>query len=81
MFHLNKSGAYFDMKEQLKASIVQIVRERFKKRSPFAGKSEIQLFMSEIYVYLMDEMHYVLNEVAFLTAPLSSNLDLTFRSY
>lgn len=63
MFHLNKSGAYFNMKEQLKASVVHIVREKFKKRSPFAVKSELQLFMSEIYVYLMDEMHTVLNQV------------------
>ncbi|KAJ3371784.1 hypothetical protein HDU91_004929 [Kappamyces sp. JEL0680] len=63
LFHLNKSGAYFNLKEQLKASVVQVVRERFKKKSPFTGKSELQLFMSEVYVYLIDEMHSVLGDI------------------
>lgn len=27
LFHLNKNGAYFTVKEQLKASVVEIVRE------------------------------------------------------
>ncbi|KAI8901936.1 hypothetical protein BC833DRAFT_575629 [Globomyces pollinis-pini] len=61
MYHLNKSGAYFSFKEQLKASVVQVVREKFKKKSPFSTKSELQLFMSEIYVYLIDQMHHVIN--------------------
>ena len=63
MFHLNKSGAYYNMKEQLKASVVQVVRERFRKKSPFTTKSDLQLFMSEVYVYLMDELHLILSEI------------------
>ncbi|KAI9098181.1 hypothetical protein DFS34DRAFT_619887 [Phlyctochytrium arcticum] len=61
-FHLNKSGAYFSFKEQLKGAVVDIVRERFKKKSPFTSKSELQLFMSEIYVYLIDQMHLLINK-------------------
>ena len=63
MFHLNKSGAYFNMKEELKFAVVQIVRERFRKKSPFAAKMELQLFMSEVYVYLVDEMHKVISNL------------------
>ncbi|KAJ3276552.1 Cilia- and flagella-associated protein 70 [Terramyces sp. JEL0728] len=62
-YHLNKSGAYFSFKEQLKASVVQVVRERFKKKSPFTSQSEIQLFMSEIYVYFIEQMHTVVNKI------------------
>ncbi|KAL2919158.1 hypothetical protein HK105_201433 [Polyrhizophydium stewartii] len=63
MYHLNKSGAYFSFKEQLKASVVQVVRERFMRKSPFASQSELQLFMSQVYVYLVDQMHVAINKV------------------
>ncbi|TPX60566.1 hypothetical protein PhCBS80983_g01686 [Powellomyces hirtus] len=59
-FHLNKSGAYFEFKEQVKGAIVEIVRERFKQKSPFTSQPELHLFMSELYVYLTDKMHSVL---------------------
>jgi hypothetical protein len=61
MFHLNKSGAYFGFKEQLKASVVHIVRSRFAKKSPFTHNSDLQLFMSQVYVYLVDQMHVAIN--------------------
>ncbi|KAJ3297860.1 Cilia- and flagella-associated protein 70 [Borealophlyctis nickersoniae] len=63
LFHLNRSGAYFAFKEHLKEAVVEVVRERFKMKSPFATKSELQLFMSEIYVYLVDQMHIAINKV------------------
>ncbi|KAJ3324059.1 Cilia- and flagella-associated protein 70 [Boothiomyces sp. JEL0866] len=63
LYHLNKSGAYFSFKEQLKASVVQVVRERFKQKSPFTSQSEMQLFMSEIYVYFIEQMHVVINKI------------------
>ncbi|KAI9363935.1 hypothetical protein DFJ73DRAFT_810162 [Zopfochytrium polystomum] len=63
LYHLNKSGAYFSLKEQLKTTVVNIVRERFQKKSPFASKSELQLFMSEVYVYLVDQMHIAINKM------------------
>ncbi|KAJ1566520.1 Cilia- and flagella-associated protein 70, partial [Cladochytrium tenue] len=63
LYHLNKSGAYFALKEQLKVTVVGIVRERFLRKNPFASKAEIQLFMSEIYVYLVDQMHIAINKM------------------
>ncbi|KAJ3168634.1 Cilia- and flagella-associated protein 70 [Geranomyces variabilis] len=59
-FHLNKSGAYFEFKEQIKGAVVEIVRERFKRKSPFVSRPEMHLFMSELYVHLTDKMHEVL---------------------
>ncbi|KAJ3155384.1 Cilia- and flagella-associated protein 70 [Geranomyces michiganensis] len=59
-FHLNKSGAYFEFKEQIKGAVVEVVRERFKRKSPFASQPEMHLFMSELYVHLTDKMHEVL---------------------
>ncbi|KAJ3259831.1 Cilia- and flagella-associated protein 70 [Boothiomyces macroporosus] len=63
LYHLNKSGAYFSFKEQLKASVVKVVRERFRQKSPFTSQSEMQLFMSEIYVYFIEQMHVVINKI------------------
>ncbi|KAJ3056144.1 Cilia- and flagella-associated protein 70 [Rhizophlyctis rosea] len=63
LFHLNKSGAYFELKEHLKEAVVEIVRERFRRKSPFASKSELQLFISEVYVYLVDQMHIAINKI------------------
>ncbi|KAH6572162.1 hypothetical protein BASA50_005685 [Batrachochytrium salamandrivorans] len=63
MYHLTKSGAYFRFKEELKSSVVQIIRERFLRKSPFASKAEQQLFMSEAYVYLMDQMHVSIDKI------------------
>ncbi|KAJ8327947.1 hypothetical protein QVD99_006319 [Batrachochytrium dendrobatidis] len=63
MYHLNKSGAYFSLKEQLKASVVQVIRERFLQKSPFLSVAEQQLFMSNVYVYLIDQMHVAINQI------------------
>ncbi|KAJ3295071.1 Cilia- and flagella-associated protein 70 [Rhizoclosmatium sp. JEL0117] len=63
LFHLNKSGAYFNLKEQLKSSVVNVVRERFRKKSPFASQAELQLFLSELYVYLLDQMHISIHKM------------------
>ncbi|KAH6577787.1 hypothetical protein BASA60_003863 [Batrachochytrium salamandrivorans] len=66
MYHLTKSGAYFRFKEELKSSVVQIFERyelRFLRKSPFASKAEQQLFMSEAYVYLMDQMHVSIDKI------------------
>jgi hypothetical protein len=63
MFHLNKSGAYFSFKEQLKASVVAVVRSRFGCKNPFTHNTELQLFMSQVYVYLVDQMHVAINNI------------------
>ncbi|KAJ3075167.1 Cilia- and flagella-associated protein 70 [Podochytrium sp. JEL0797] len=63
LFRLNKSGAYFNLKEQLKSSVVNIVRERYRKTSPFASHAELQLLLSELYVYLLDQMHISIHKM------------------
>lgn len=62
MYHLNKSGCYYSFKEELKTCVVTIVREQFNQKSPFIEKQELQVFLSQIYVYLMDQVHLSINE-------------------
>ncbi|XP_002122550.2 cilia- and flagella-associated protein 70 [Ciona intestinalis] len=57
MYQLNSSGKYFAFKEQLKHSVVKIVREKYMKTTTFKSKDELQAFLSDLYVYLIDEMH------------------------
>ena len=61
-YELNTSGKYFAYKEQLKHSIVKIVREKFMKTSVFASPEDLQQFLSELYVYLIDQMHVCLGK-------------------
>ncbi|XP_039248406.2 cilia- and flagella-associated protein 70-like [Styela clava] len=63
LFKLNSSGKYFAFKEQIKHSIVKIVREKYMKTTAFTDKGELQEFLSELYVYLIDEMHESLEKV------------------
>uniref|UniRef100_A0A8B9RX25 Cilia and flagella associated protein 70 n=1 Tax=Accipiter nisus TaxID=211598 RepID=A0A8B9RX25_9AVES len=74
-FELNSSGKYFAFKEQLKYAVVKIVREKYLKTTAFETQEQFQSFLSELYVYLMDEMHIALNQVgrnlAASPAPLS----------
>ncbi|NXY86611.1 CFA70 protein, partial [Alcedo cyanopectus] len=62
-FELNCSGKYFAFKEQLKYAVVKIVREKYLKTTAFETQEELQAFLSELYVYLMDEMHIALNQL------------------
>jgi hypothetical protein len=66
LYMLNKNGAYFSFKEQLKASVVDIVRERFLHKSPFTDKEELQVFLNDVYVLLTEQMHSTLNKVMLL---------------
>ena len=61
-YELNTSGKYFAYKEQLKHSIVKIVREKFMKTSVFSSPEDLQQFLSELYVYLIDQMHVCLGK-------------------
>ncbi|XP_013406723.1 cilia- and flagella-associated protein 70 isoform X2 [Lingula anatina] len=63
IFDLNSSGKYFAFKEQLKHAVVKIVREKYLKTTSFATDEELQAFLSELYVYLMDQMHIGLSKV------------------
>uniref|UniRef100_A0A663FDX1 Cilia and flagella associated protein 70 n=1 Tax=Aquila chrysaetos chrysaetos TaxID=223781 RepID=A0A663FDX1_AQUCH len=62
-FELNSSGKYFAFKEQLKYAVVKIVREKYLKTTAFETQEQFQSFLSELYVYLMDEMHIALNQL------------------
>jgi len=63
LYHLNKSGSYFMLKEQLKAAVVDVVKESFQKTSPFISKAELQTFINEVYVFLIDNMHISFNKI------------------
>ncbi|KAM4657316.1 cilia- and flagella-associated protein 70 [Amazona ochrocephala] len=64
-FELNSSGKYFAFKEQLKYAVVKIVREKYLKTTAFESQEQFQAFLSELYVYLMDQMHIALNQLLF----------------
>ncbi|KAK2533473.1 hypothetical protein Q9233_004687 [Columba guinea] len=62
---LNRSGKYFAFKEQLKYAVVKIVREKYLKTTAFETQEQLQAFLSELYVYLVDQMHVALNQLLF----------------
>ncbi|NWT07958.1 CFA70 protein, partial [Vireo altiloquus] len=62
-YELNTSGKYFAFKEQLKYSVVKIVREKYLKTTAFENQEVLQAFLSELYVYLVDHMHIALNKL------------------
>uniref|UniRef100_A0A674H2I9 Cilia and flagella associated protein 70 n=1 Tax=Taeniopygia guttata TaxID=59729 RepID=A0A674H2I9_TAEGU len=68
-YELNTSGKYFAFKEQLKYSVVKIVREKYLKTTAFETKEQLQAFLSELYVYLVDHMHIALNKEDVSPAP------------
>ncbi|KAM9291192.1 cilia- and flagella-associated protein 70 [Morus bassanus] len=68
-FELNSSGKYFAFKEQLKYTVVKIVREKYLKTTAFETQEEFQAFLSELYVYLVDQMHVALNQLLSEEAP------------
>ena len=57
LYHLNASGKYFAMKEQLKYYVVKIVREKYMKTTQFTSNSELQEFISQLYNFLIAQMH------------------------
>ncbi|NXE29046.1 CFA70 protein, partial [Ardeotis kori] len=68
-FELNTSGKYFAFKEQLKYAVVKIVREKYLKTTAFETQEQFQAFLSELYVYLVDQMHVALNQLLSEKAP------------
>jgi len=78
IYDLNSSGKYFAFKEQLKQSVVKVVREKFFKTSAFQKEEELHQFLSELYVFLIEQMHKGVSHVFSLqntAAPLPSPLD------
>ncbi|KAM9305428.1 cilia- and flagella-associated protein 70 [Gastrophryne carolinensis] len=64
-YELNCSGKYFAFKEQLKHAVVKIVREKYLKTTVFEDREQMQAFLSELYIYLVDQMHIALNKTLF----------------
>ncbi|XP_074628391.1 cilia- and flagella-associated protein 70-like isoform X2 [Acropora palmata] len=62
LYELNTSGKYFAFKEQLKNSVIKIVREKYLNTTAFVDKEKLQAFLSELYVFLIDQMHAALNK-------------------
>ena len=46
---MNSSGKYFAFKEQLKHSVVKIVREKFLRTTGFTDKNELQVCFNLIF--------------------------------
>ncbi|XP_038599925.1 cilia- and flagella-associated protein 70 isoform X3 [Tachyglossus aculeatus] len=62
-YELNSSGKYFAFKEQLKHAVVKIVREKYLKTTAFDSQEQLQAFLSELYVFLIEQMHVILNQI------------------
>nr|XP_023956433.1 cilia- and flagella-associated protein 70 isoform X2 [Chrysemys picta bellii] len=62
-YELNSSGKYFAFKEQLKHAVVKIVREKYLRTTALNNLEQLQAFLSELYVYLVDQMHIALNQI------------------
>nr|XP_033770592.1 cilia- and flagella-associated protein 70 isoform X2 [Geotrypetes seraphini] len=61
-FELNCTGKYFAFKEQLKHAVVKIVREKYLRTTAFEDSEQLQAFLEELYIYLVDQMHIALNQ-------------------
>ncbi|XP_040212248.1 cilia- and flagella-associated protein 70 isoform X3 [Rana temporaria] len=64
-YELNCSGKYFAFKEQIKHAVVKIVREKYLRTTAFEDRDQLQAFLSELYIYLVDQMHIALNKTLF----------------
>lgn len=43
-------------------SVVRIVREKMLRTEAFSDPEQLQAFLSQLYVFLVDEMHVALNK-------------------
>ncbi|XP_072125634.1 cilia- and flagella-associated protein 70 isoform X1 [Mobula birostris] len=69
MFELNTSGKYFAFKEQLKHAVVKIVREKYLRTVAFEDREQLQTFLNELYIYLVDQMHCCLHKMLHVDPP------------
>ncbi|OQS03347.1 hypothetical protein THRCLA_04355 [Thraustotheca clavata] len=89
IFHLNSSGIYFEFKEKLKKALVLVIREKFPTivndfpthKEPL-GQVDVNtrqtktLFYADLYSFLMEEVHVVLNHVFSTAEGERSTMDL-----
>ncbi|KAL3316221.1 Cilia- and flagella-associated protein 70 [Cichlidogyrus casuarinus] len=71
-YMLNSTGKFFAFKERLKYSVIRVVREKFYRTNPLDEKEELQLFLRDLYVYLVKELHVGLKA---LFAPKELSMD------
>ncbi|CAH8483524.1 unnamed protein product [Schistosoma turkestanicum] len=76
-YSLNSSGKYFAFKERLKFAVIKIVREKFFRTKPFTNQEQLQHFLRDLFVYLVDEMHIGLKKV-FYTRDFTKIPELNF---
>lgn len=57
VYELNVTGKYHALKEQLKHSIIKIVREKFLHTNAISDPAERHAFLSQLYVFLGEHMH------------------------
>uniref|UniRef100_UPI00398E9174 cilia- and flagella-associated protein 70 isoform X2 n=1 Tax=Pristiophorus japonicus TaxID=55135 RepID=UPI00398E9174 len=69
IFELNTSGKYFAFKEQLKHAVVKIVREKYMQTVAFEDREQLQTFLNELYIYLVDQMHCCLHKLLQVDPP------------
>ncbi|XP_051877690.1 cilia- and flagella-associated protein 70 isoform X2 [Pristis pectinata] len=69
IFELNTSGKYFAFKEQLKYAVVKIVREKYLQTVAFEDREQLQTFLNELYIYLVDQMHCCLHKMLHVDPP------------
>ena len=67
-YKMNRSGKYNEYHEQLKYSVIRIVREKYLKTTNFTSDEEFKTFLEVLYVFLVKEMHKSLNQVSFSTS-------------
>ena len=64
LYHLNTGGAYHALREKLKHSMGRLVKERFPAEAALApGSVEHGKFVGELYVFLMEEVFSVINDM------------------
>ena len=68
-YKINKAGKYNEYHEQLKYSVIRIVREKYLKTGDFASDEEFKTFLEVLYVFLVKEMHKSLNKTVVQDAP------------
>ena len=79
-YDLNTSGKFFAYKEQIKRAVVKVVREKFKKTEAITDPVARQAFLSELYSYLVEQMHGTLNKsFAFSTADLVAPVSIEVK--
>lgn len=57
-------------------SVIKIVREKYLNTTAFVDKEKLQAFLSELYVFLIDQMHVALNKVTTDLSRKAHNLTL-----